>query len=84
MAERFNVNQNRLEKLRELGLSKMTPKQAREYKRLQTAYSGFADNMTLQQKLKMISYIEELKAVNNATSLDEIRYHILLESTLDV
>lgn len=84
MAERYNTNLNRLEHLRELGLSNMKPKQAKEYKRLQTAYSGFSKNMDLQQKLKTINYLLELKEQDACTSLDEIRLHILLEEILDV
>ena len=88
MAERFNVNENRLDYLRELkaaavkGDRKMSSKQHKEYLSLKAAYSGFADNLSLQQILKMIAYIEELHATESATSTELIRLAVLKDKIL--
>ena len=59
MAERFNVNENRLEHLSELmadarlGKRKMSSKQHKEYLNLKAAYNGFAKDYDLQQTLNV-------------------------------
>ena len=89
MAERFNVNENRLEYLRELFISAqkgdkyMSSKQHREYINLKAAYNGFAKDYDLQQTLKVISHIEELQLTDSATSADLIRLQVLKDKILE-
>ena len=89
MAERFNVNENRLEHLRELmadariGKRKMSSKQHKEYINLKAAYNGFAKDYDLQQTLRVIDHIETLKLTESATSADLIRLAVLKDKILD-
>ena len=89
MAERFNVNQNRLEVLKELfiasreGKKKMSAKQHREYMNLKAAYNGFSEGFDLQKTLKVISHIESLRETDSATSADLIRLEVLKDKILD-
>lgn len=89
MAERFNVNQNRLEVLKELfiasreGRKKMSAKQHREYLNLKAAYNGFAEDFDLARTLRLISHIEELALTDSATSADLIRLEVLKDKILE-
>jgi len=89
MAERFNVNENRLEHLRELmadaklGKRTMSAKQHREYNNLKAAYNGFSEGWDLQRTLKVISHIEDLQSTESATSADLIRLEVLKAKILD-
>lgn len=89
MAERFNVNENRLEYLRELfaqakaGKRNMSAKQHREYQNLKAAYNGFSQGWDLQRILRVINHIEHLQTTETATSADLIRLEVLKDKILD-
>tara|TARA_R110002050_G_scaffold233644_1_gene369569 strand:+ start:6235 stop:6507 length:273 start_codon:yes stop_codon:yes gene_type:complete len=89
MAERFNIQENRLEHLRELfaqaklGKKNMSAKQHREYQNLKAAYNGFSDDWDLQRTLRVIHHIESLQLTESATSADLIRLEVLKDKILD-
>ena len=88
MAERFNTSENRLDHLNQLmadakaGTKKISAKQHRELLNLRAAYNGFAKDYDLQQTLRVISHLEEMKAGDCATSSDLIRLQILIDRIL--
>lgn len=83
MADRFNINTTRLEELKaklanaRRGNGRMSARQHTEMLNLMSASSAFEQELTLQQVLKQIQYIEQLKSTESATSADLMRLEVL-------
>ena len=89
MAERFNIQENRLDVLKQLkadaamGKKRMSAKQHRELLDLTAAHNGFANEFDLQTTLRIIAHIEDLHLTESATSADLIRLEVLKDKILD-